>query len=62
MAYKEYEDRIELIYPFALKMDDTHYSELMIIASVDLPNNDLTIRTITDIVPGALFIERELWI
>ncbi len=60
MAYKEYEDRIELIYPFALKMDDAHYSEFMIIASVDIPHNDLTIRTITDIVPGALFMEREV--
>jgi Ni,Fe-hydrogenase III component G len=41
-------------------MDDAHYSEFMIIASVDIPHNDLTIRTITDIVPGALFMEREV--
>jgi len=59
MPYKEYEDRIELIYPFALKMTDTKFSEIMVIISVDIPKDDLKIRTITDIVPGALFMERE---
>lgn len=59
MPYKEYGDRIELIYPFALKMTDTKYSEIMVIVSVDIPKDDLKIRTITDIVPGALFMERE---
>lgn len=59
MPYKEYEDRIELMYPFALKMTDTKYSEIMVIVSVDIPKDDLKIRTITDIVPGALFMERE---
>lgn len=60
MPYKEYEDRIELIYPFALKMSDAKFSEIMVIMSVDIPKDDLTIRTITDIVPGALFMEREV--
>lgn len=59
MPYKEYADRIELIYPFALKMDDAKLSEIMVILSVDIPKDDLKIRTITDIVPGALFMERE---
>ncbi|GAB4220229.1 MAG: hypothetical protein GYA16_14220 [Spirochaetes bacterium] len=59
MPYKEYEDRIELIYPFALKEKDTKFSEIMVIISVDIPKDDLKIRTITDIVPGALFMERE---
>ncbi|MCX8122617.1 MAG: NADH-quinone oxidoreductase subunit C [Spirochaetes bacterium] len=59
MPYKEYEDRIELIYPFALKMKDARFSEVMVILSVDVPKEDLMVRTITDIVPGALFMERE---
>ncbi len=59
MPYKEYEDRIELIYPFALKCDDEKLSEVMVVVSVDIPKNDLRIRTITDIIPGALFMERE---
>jgi len=59
MLYKDYEDRIELLYPFALKTDEKKFSEIMIIISVDVSKDDLRIRTITDIIPGALFMERE---
>ena len=51
-------DRVELIYHFTLYYGH-HLQELSLGLRVSLPKNDLKIPTITDIIPGALFTERE---
>ncbi len=59
MASREYEDRIDLIYPFTIYGGTGNYMELPVIITAQVPRDDLRIRTVTDIVPGILFMERE---
>ncbi len=49
---------VELIYHFTIYYGH-HLEELSLGLRVKLPKNDLRIPTITDLVPGALFTERE---
>jgi len=51
-------DSIELIYHFTIYYGQ-HLKELSLGLCLNLPKNDLKIPTITDIIPGALFAERE---
>lgn len=50
---------VELIYHFTIYYGH-HLQELSLGLRVDVPKNDLKIPTITDIIPGALFTEREI--
>jgi membrane-bound hydrogenase subunit beta len=59
MASKEYEGRLELIYHFALFGGIEGVQELPVIVRVSLPKEDLTVETLTDLIPGILFMERE---
>lgn len=59
MASKEYDDGIEIIYPFTLNAGAGYMKEFTVTIAVFLPMSDLRIRTITDIIPGMLFMERE---
>lgn len=59
MASKEYDDGIELIYPFTLNAGAGYMKEFTMTITVFLPKSDLRIRTITDIIPGILYMERE---
>ena len=49
---------VELIYHFTIYYGN-HLEELSLGLRVKLPKNDLKIPTITDLIPGALFTERE---
>jgi membrane-bound hydrogenase subunit beta len=49
---------VELIYHFTIYYGE-HLQELSLGLRVKLPKNDLTIPTITDLIPGAIFTERE---
>jgi len=51
-------DSVELIYHFTIYYGH-HLAELPLGLRVELPKNDLKIPTLTDIIPGALFTERE---
>jgi len=51
-------DSVELIYHFTLYYGH-HLEELSLGLRVNLPKHDLKIPTVTDIIPGALFAERE---
>jgi len=51
-------DSVELIYHFTIYYGH-HLKELSLGLCLNLPKNDLKIPTITDIIPGALFTERE---
>jgi len=51
-------DRVELIYHFTLYYG-YQLQELSLGLRISLAKNDLKIPTITDIIPGALFTERE---
>ncbi len=51
-------DTVELICHFTLYYGH-HLQELSLGLRVSLPKNDLRIATISDIIPGALFTERE---
>lgn len=59
MASKEYEDRLELIYHFALFGGINELQELPVVVRVVLPKDDLSVETLTDLIPGILFMERE---
>jgi len=52
-------DNIDLIYHFTIYYGH-HLQELSLGLRVRLPKDDLRIPTITDIIPGALFAEREI--
>jgi len=52
-------DTVELIYHFTIYYG-RHLQELSLALRVTLAKNDLRIPTITDIIPGALFTEREI--
>ena len=49
---------VELIYHFTIYYGH-HLEELSLGIRVKLPKSDLTIPTITDLIPGAIFTERE---
>ena len=49
---------VELIYHFTIYYGH-HLEELSLGLRVKLPKTDLTIPTITDLIPGAIFTERE---
>jgi len=49
---------VELIYHFTIYYGE-HLQELSLGLRVKLPKSDLTIPTITDLIPGAIFTERE---
>jgi membrane-bound hydrogenase subunit beta len=49
---------VELIYHFTVYYGH-HLEELSLGIRVKLPKSDLTIPTITDLIPGAIFMERE---
>jgi len=51
-------DSVELIYHFTIYYGQ-HLKELSLGLRISLPKDDLKIPTITDIIPGALFTERE---
>ncbi len=51
-------DIVELIYHFSMYYGH-HLKALSLGLRVDLPKNDLKIPTITDVIPGAIFTERE---
>jgi len=51
-------DDVELIYHFTIYYGH-HLQELSLGLRVSLPKSDLKIPTLTDIIPGALFTERE---
>lgn len=50
---------VELTYHFTIYYG-RHLAELSLGLRVDLPKTDLRIPTITDVVPGAIFAEREI--
>ena len=49
---------VELIYHFTIYYGE-HLQELSLGLRVKLPKNDLSVPTITDLIPGAIFTERE---
>jgi len=51
-------DSIELIYHFTIYYGH-HLQEISLGLRVILPKNDLKIPTVTDLIPGAIFMERE---
>lgn len=59
MASKEFEENLELIYHFALFGGNDDLQELPVIIAVSVPKTDLRVGTLTDLVPGILFMERE---
>lgn len=59
MATKEHEWGLEMLYIFTLFSGEGGFKEIPVIISVDLPADDLKIRSLADIVPGILIMERE---
>lgn len=59
MASKIKEESIELIYPFAIYCGVGNFSGTSVVISFDVPKNDLKVPTVTDIVPGIVYMERE---
>ena len=51
-------DAVELIYHFTIYFGH-HLQELSVGLRVSLPKNNLKIPTVTDLIPGAVFTERE---
>ena len=49
---------IELLYIFSVFYGQK-FGEYMVTIAIRLPKSDLTVPTITDLIPGALFSERE---
>ena len=52
-------DIVELIYHAAIYYGQ-HLKEISLLLSVSLPKNNLKIPTITDIIPAAIYAEREV--
>jgi membrane-bound hydrogenase subunit beta len=52
-------DNVELLYHFSLFFGE-HHKAIALVIRITLPKTDLTIPTITDIIPGAIFSEREV--
>jgi len=51
-------DNVELIYHFTIYYGQ-HLQEISLGLRIRLPKNDLKIPTVTDLIPGAVFTERE---
>ncbi|MDO9538477.1 MAG: NADH-quinone oxidoreductase subunit C [Methanocalculus sp.] len=51
-------EELRMQYIFSIYFGN-HHGEYMVIFTVPLAKNDLNIPTITDLIPGALFTERE---
>jgi membrane-bound hydrogenase subunit beta len=51
-------DDVELLYHFTIYYG-SHLEEISLGLRITLPKSDLTIPTITDLIPGAIFTERE---
>lgn len=51
-------DAIRLLYHFSIYYGRKH-GEYMVTFAIHLPKTDLTVPTITDLIPGAVFTERE---
>lgn len=51
-------DSIRLVYIFSIQYGEVK-SEYMVTLAVTLPKNNLTVPTISDLIPGAVFGERE---
>jgi len=58
ISSSDFGESVELIYHFTLYYGH-HLQEVSLGLRISLPKNDLKIPTITDIIPGALFTERE---
>jgi membrane-bound hydrogenase subunit beta len=58
ISSSDLDTEVELIYHFTIYYGN-HLEELSLGLRVKLPKNDLKIPTITDLIPGALFTERE---
>ena len=52
-------DTVELLYHFSL-FYGRHLQAIALVIRVTLPKTDLTIPTITDLIPGSIFSEREV--
>ncbi len=52
-------DSVDLLYHFSLFYGQ-HLKAIALVLKVTLPKTDLTIPTITDLIPGAIFSEREV--
>jgi membrane-bound hydrogenase subunit beta len=52
-------DIVELIYHITIYYGQ-HLKEISLLLSVSLPKNNLKIPTVTDIIPGAIYAEREV--
>ncbi len=52
-------DTVDLLYHFSLFYGQ-HHKAIALVIRVSLPKTDLTIPTITDIIPGVIFSEREV--
>jgi membrane-bound hydrogenase subunit beta len=52
-------DHVELLYHFSLYYGH-HLKAIALVIRVTLPKTDLTVPTITDLIPGAIFSEREV--
>ncbi len=52
-------DTVDLLYHFSLFYGQ-HLKAIALVIRVTLPKTDLTIPTITDLIPGAIFSEREV--
>lgn len=59
MPSKIKDEVIELIYPFSIYDGLGNFDTISVIISVDIPKNDLTIPTLTDVIPGIIYMERE---
>ena len=51
-------DSVDLLYHFSLFTGE-HLKAIALVIRITLPKTDLTIPTITDVIPGAIFSERE---
>jgi len=52
-------DAVDLLYHFFIYYGRSRGSELKVTFTVALPKDDLTVDSISDIIPGAVFSERE---
>jgi membrane-bound hydrogenase subunit beta len=52
-------DKVELLYHFSLYYGQ-HFKAIALVLRITLPKTDLSIPTITDLIPGAIFSEREV--
>ena len=58
IASSDLGDDVELVYNFTIYFGH-HLQEISLGLKVTLPKTDLTIPTVTDLIPGAIYTERE---